>query len=273
MNVSPWELKFKLNKIMNVLTSQLPSGGYGYNFSSVQVSPMSFIQITHYLENVPENDPLEKYLYDIKNLLDEDKNIMDCYIMDVDFLIFFKKFITISGDMSFNISIKCPECGKKLAKTIYMNKDIHFKQIDRSIMEGSYIELGGHKYETIVPTVRDFFKVFQRYLKYRTVTDLKMIKTIALIKESDLLGNQVENDVLNAKHSDVTLLLALRDLYYDRLEKIEFFCEDCNKDKTKEERRSVAVSVESLIVDFFREICDNNPIDGSKILFKQVREG
>ena len=66
MNVSPWELNFKLNKTMNILTSQLPSGGYGYNFSSVSVSPMSFIQITHYLENVPENDPLEKYLYDIK---------------------------------------------------------------------------------------------------------------------------------------------------------------------------------------------------------------
>lgn len=43
-------------------------------------------------------------------------------------------------------------------------------------MNGAFIELGGHRYETIVPTVREFMKVFQTYLRYRTVTDLKMIK-------------------------------------------------------------------------------------------------
>ena len=48
---------------MNILVSQLPSGGYGYNFSSVSVSPMSFIQIIKYLEEIPEPDPLERYLY------------------------------------------------------------------------------------------------------------------------------------------------------------------------------------------------------------------
>ena len=51
-----------------------------------------------------------------------------------------------------------------------------------------------------------------------------------------------------------------------------FSNEECNADKTIEERRSVAVSVDSLIVDFFREIRINNPIDGSKILFKQIRQ-
>ena len=52
---------------------------------------MTFLQITKYLENLPENDPLERYLYEIKSLIEEDKRILDCYIMDVDFLIFYKK--------------------------------------------------------------------------------------------------------------------------------------------------------------------------------------
>lgn len=258
---------------MNILTSQLPSGGYGYDFSSLSVSPMTFVQITEYLENVPEGDNLEKYLYDIKILEKEDPNIMNCYIMDIDFLIFYKKIITVaSSDMTFKVGITCPECGKKIVKHISLEGDIKFKQIDREIMEGAMIELNGHKYETIVPTVKQFFKVFEKYLKYRKIEDLRMIKTIALIKDFDLRGNQVEEDVLGAKHNDVTLLLALRDLYYDRLEKVTFYCEECNKDLPREERRGVAVSVDSLIVDFFREICINNPIDGSKILFKQVRQ-
>jgi hypothetical protein len=133
-------------------------------------------------------------------------------------------------------------------------------------MTGAMIELGGHKYETTVPTVNDFLKVFEKYLRYKKVTDLKMIKTIALIKDFEFNGNQIEQDVLGATHEDITLLMALRDLYYDRVEPINIVCPDCSKEK--EEGGLVAVSVENLIVDFFRDLYRNSPIDGSKILFK-----
>ena len=257
---------------MNIPVSQLPSGGYGYEFADIQVSPMNFLQITRYLENLPENDPLEKYLYEIKSLIDEDKRILDCYLMDVDFLIFYKKLITISENATFTISVKCPICGESIKKTISLEKDIHFRQIDRKVMEGAYIELGGHKYETIVPTVKQFFKVFEKYLKYRKIEDLEIIKTIALIKDFDIRGNQVEDDVLGATHSDITLLLALKELYNDRLEPIEVFCPKCNEGKGVEERRGITVSVGTLIVDFFREICNNCPLNGPEILFKQIRQ-
>ena len=237
---------------MNIPVSQLPSGGYGYSFSDIQVSPMTFLQITKYLENLPENDPLERYLYEIKSLIEEDKRILDCYIMDVDFLIFYKKLITISEDASFTITVTCPVCHESIKKTISLEQDIHFRQIDRNVMEGAVIELGGHKYEKI--------------------EDLDIIKTIALIKDFDIKGNQVEADVLGAMHKDITLLLALKELYNNRLEPIEVYCPNCNNDKNIEERRSITVSVESLIVDFFREICNNCPLDGSKILFKQVHK-
>ena len=253
---------------MTILSSLLPSGGYGYKCPSVSVSPMTFIDVCHYIENLPSNDPLEKYLYDIKTLLDEDETILDCYVMDLDFLIFYKKLCTVSEDLRYEIAIKCPVCGKEIKKSISFEKDIHFKQIDKKIMEGAIIELNGHKYETVVPTVREFLKVFEVYLRYRKITDLKLIKTIALIKNFDYEGNQIERDVLEAKHSDITLLLALQELYYDQVEPVQVFCPECNRGKSKEERRSIAVSVDSLIADFFRDICNNSPIDGSKILFK-----
>ena len=93
-----------------------------------------------------------------------------------------------------------------------------------------------------------------------------MIKTIALIKNFDYQANQIEDDVLGATHSDITLLMALRDLYYDRLEPITLECPNCRDDRG--ERRSVTVSVDSLIVDFFHELFVNSPIDATKILFK-----
>ena len=250
---------------MKILTSQLPSGGYGYEFPAVSISPMSFLELTKYLENVPK-DPLEKYLYDIEILVKEDENIMDCYVMDVDFLIFYKKLCTVSGDLTYKVAIKCPECGNTIRRKINIEEDIKFKQIDPKIMNGAIIELGGNKYETIIPTVRDFMKVFEKYLKFRKIEDIKMIKTISLIKNFELNGNQIEKDVLDATHEDITLLLALRDLYFDRVEPLEIECPNCSKEN--KERRSLTVSVDSLIVDFFRELCINSPIDGSKILFK-----
>jgi len=249
---------------MTILTSQLPSGGFGYDFPSINVSPMNFLTLTQYLENVPK-DPLEKYLYDIKNLEKEDPNILNCYVMDLDFLIFYKKLCTVSGDLSYEVSVTCPDCGKVLKKKINLDKDIHFKQIDPKVMSGAIVELGGHKYDTGLPTVREFLGVFEKYLRYRKVTDLKMIKTIALIRDFELKGNQIEEDVLEATHEDITLLMALRDLYYDRVEPITLICPNC---KEKEEGGLVTMSVENLIVDFFRDLYRNCPIDGTKILFK-----
>lgn len=253
---------------MEIDVSLLPSGGYGYNFPTVKIKPYNFLEICNYLNDIPESDPLGKYYYDVHELLKDDQNIKDCYVMDIDFLIFYKKLCTISDDLSYQIEIKCPSCGKPIQKVINFSEDIHFKQIDPKIMNGAKIELGGHEYDTIVPTWTDFMKVFKLYMKYRKITDLNMIKTIALIKDFDYQANQVEKDVLGATHNDITLLMALRELYYDRLEPVEVYCPDCNKGLKLEERRSVAVRVDSLIVDFFRELYINSPIDGTKIVFK-----
>lgn len=253
---------------MNVLTAQLPSGGIGYGFPSVSVSPMNFMEICKYLENVPpESAPMEKYMYNIEMLLREDPKIMDCYMMDVDFLIFFKKLITVSGDLKYDLTITCPVCGEKITKTINFDSDIHFKGADEKVMKGARVELGGHIYEIGVPTLKDFMKVFEVYLRYKKITDLKMIKTISLINDFNLQANQIEEDILGATHNDITLLLALRDLYFDRVEPIEIECPKCRRDKN-EKGGVVAVSIESLITDFFRDLIINSPIDGSKVLFK-----
>lgn len=248
---------------MEILTTQLPSGGYNYDFPSVNITPMNFLQIIKYLENCPK-DPLEKYMYDIRMLLEEEPKISDCYVMDLDFLLFVKKLITVSDDLSYTLTVKCPDCGKEIRKKIEIDKDIHFKQIDPKIMEGAQIRLGDTSYDTIVPKVKDLMEVLSTYLRYRKVTDLKLIKTISLIKNFKIMGNQIEKNILEATHSDITLLMALQELYFDRLEGIDIKCPSCSK----EGRRGMTVSVESLIVDFFRDIFNNCPINESKILFK-----
>ena len=257
----------KDKKIMEILTSMLPSGGFGYDFGTVSLEPMTFLEMSKYVESVP-SDPIEKYLYDIRKLIDEDHKILNCYVMDVDFLIFYKKLISVSDDFTYTITLKCPTCGSTIKKKISLKQDIHFKQIDEKIMNGAIIELGGNKYEAKIPTVEEFLKVLETILRYNRIHDLSLIKTVALIGDFNVQANDIQRDVLGATREDITLLLALRELYYDRLEPLEVYCPKCNAGLKQEERRPLTVSVDSLIVDFFRDICINSPIDGTKILFK-----
>ena len=104
---------------MNIAVQHLPSGGYGYDFPDIEVSPMAFLKITEYLENLPEHDKLEKYLYEINDLLKEDQRILNCYLMDVDFLIFFKKLITVSGDNTLQWILNALSVVKLLSKRFH----------------------------------------------------------------------------------------------------------------------------------------------------------
>lgn len=255
---------------MEILTNKLPSGGYGYGFPSVNILPMTFKEVVGYTENCP-SDPLSKYLFDMRNLIKDDPNIEQCYIMDIDYLIFAKKILTVSQDLSLNITVTCPECGKKIDKKVYI-QELEYTAVDPNIMEGGTIELFNNAYEYSVPTYGSFMKVFDNYLRYRTIDDLDLIKLISMINEFHVYPNRIENLVLNAKYDDITALLALKELYLEKVKPIELYCPICNKGLKGEERRRITVSTKGLIVDFFREIVKYNPISSTKIQFKQIRQ-
>lgn len=255
---------------MEFLVQNLPSGGYGYSFPSINIKPMTYLNIVEYLESVPE-DKLSKYLFDIRWVSLDDPNIRNCYIMDLDYLIFMKKLITVSKDLSLNVSIKCPICGSKIEGKIKL-EDIIFKAADSSVMEGAIVEIGGNKYNIKPPTVSEFESVFSNYLRCRKINDLGVIKLISMVTEFKVRPNKVEDLIVNAEHEDVTMLMALKELYFDRVEPIKLLCEKCNKGLSKEERRYQTVRVDNLIVDFFREIPRYNKLTSDKIKFKQARK-
>lgn len=257
---------------MEILAQNLPSGGYGYPFPSITIKPMTFIEIVGYLESVP-SDKLDRYLFDIKAVTADDPNINNCYIMDLDYLIFMKKFITVSKDLSLKVTVKCPKCGNKITKYIKLS-DITFKAADPMILAGAEVELNGGIYNITAPTVNDFIDVFGNYLRSRKISDLDTIKIISLFKEFNTRPNVMEHAVMNSMYDNITLLLALKDLYFNRTEPIIITCDECssnNDEEGCEEGGSVTVSVNDLIVDFFREIIINNPINENKIKFKQIQ--
>ena len=248
---------------MEIISSYLPSSGIGYNFPSIKLNPMTFLQMTRYMEDTKDLSTIERYFYDIRMLIDEDKNILNCYVMDLDFLIYYKKLISVSGNTTLKISVQCPSCGTVIQRDVDFEKDIKFDTIDEKIMNGAQIVLGGKKYEIRVPTVQNLLKVFDIFKRYSRVNDLKMMKTLSLFEEFDTRSQEIEKDVLGATREDITLLLALQELYFDRIEPIKVLCPKCDK-----ERRGMTISVNSLVVDFFQSLTLNSKFDGSKIIFK-----
>lgn len=254
---------------MEILTQHLPSGGYGYGFPSINIKPMTYLNIVEYLENVP-SDSLSKYLFDTRWVIADDQNISDCYIMDLDYLIFMKKLLSVSRDLSVKVRATCPKCKKEIERSISIDK-IMFKAIDPDVMEGAVVNIDGKTFNIKPPTVREFENVFGNYLRVRKIKDLDTIKLISLVQEFNMNPNGIEDTILNAKYEDITMLMALKDLYFNRVEPVNISCDTCNKGKSDTERRYMAVGVNNLIVDFFREIPRYNPVGPNKIEFKQAR--
>ena len=115
---------------MELLTQNLPSG-YPYNFMSLRIQPMYFGQILEYLEFVPTNE-VEKFYFDYKLVQNDDANVDRLLLCDLDYVIFYKKGITIAENLEFNTGAICPRCKNKLEVTFRLS-DVKFESLDSRI--------------------------------------------------------------------------------------------------------------------------------------------
>jgi transcription elongation factor Elf1 len=277
---------------MQLLTEKLPSG-YKYNFISLNIKPMNFAQILEYMENVP-SDEVEKLYFDYKTVLQDDSNVDNLLLCDLDYVIFLKKCLTISKDEEFDTSVKCPVCGSELKTRISLKK-IEFNKLDSGLMDGMTIGIGGNYHDIMMPTVSEFMKIFANYRKYKKITDLKIIKLVALFTEVSVYQQKIENIVINSTYEDISMLTMLSKLYYDVVKPYRVDCMTCKGEFEKKKNKliseldpekdkdkinsiyetnygGIAVGIESLIVNFFRDVIDNNKLADNKVLFRKIRK-
>lgn len=287
---------------MQLLTQDLPSG-YNYGFTSIKLTPMNFAQILEYMENVP-NDEVEKLYFDYCTVKNDDPNIDNLLFSDFEYIVFFKKGLTISKNLEFTTESKCPDCGSMLSVNFKLS-DIKFNKYNADTLDGLRVKFSDNVFTFRMPTVKQFMEVFSKYRFYRKVTDLRIIKLISLFKETEMYHQKVENLVVNATYDDVALLVMLESLYFRTVEPINATCEDCKKKYSRlrdikvEELKStlpeegnpmrevilsdvkelesfkyggVAIEISSLIANIFRDLIKNSGSIDSKILPREVRK-
>lgn len=256
---------------MQLMTEYLPSG-YEYPFASIKIMPMKFAEILEYVENVPKNE-VDKFYFDYCVLKADDPNVDNLLLPDLEYVIFMKKAITLSKESSFIVTIDCPECHNKFRQRITIPNDVKYSRIDKQFINGIQVEVNGEIHSVKVPTVTEFMRVFSNYHRLKNITDMKIIKLIALFQSATVLPNKYENLVTQATYDDITLMTMLSQLFYEIVEPVKVYCPSCNREITNpNEKRGMVVEINSLITDFFRDVIINNGLTESKIILREVRQ-
>lgn len=291
---------------MELLTQDLPSG-YHYPFTSITIMPMTFAQILEYLENVPDakKAPIEKYYFDYCLLRGNDDKgdgnpmVDDLLLIDMEYALYMKKALTVAENLQFNSEVTCPRCGARIPYHVSL-AGIKWEHMDPEALEGIQINFGGEMQPVKMPTVRNFLNIFKKYRMYKKVTDMRIIRLIALFEQSQMYLQKVENQVINATYKDVSSLFMLEQIYYTFVTPQKLFCADCAKmyrptqleihekklqynideeddlpndllEEIQSQHGGLEIGMENIVSNFFRDVCENNRLTPEEVLPGKVR--
>jgi len=285
---------------MELLTQNLPSGYKDYPFNSLDIKPMTFADILGYMENLSPS-PVGRFFDDYKLILDDDSCVDDLLLCDLEFVIFYKKLVTISKDIKYDIESNCPQCGSRLLTQINLNK-IKFNRLDKKLLSGISVEFNGNYHNVSMPNVKQFMNIYSNYKYHKKAADLHMIKLVALFEDAvnpkRHLPHLYEEMVVNATYQDIAVLVMLDNAYYRCVKPVTCICEECKRNfdrlkymkieavieqdgLDKEERireleeseyKGVAIGIGNLIVNFFRDVVENNRLTDAQIVFREASE-
>ena len=286
MYIYVYFLAFYFYLFMIIPTHTLPSG-YNYPFSSINVKPMTFAQILEYMENTPKNQ-IDKFYFDYCLISNEDPNVKNLLVIDMEYVIYMKKAITVSEDLEFKSSINCPRCNAELKYQITLS-GINWNKMDPEALNGFTLNFGGEDLKVRMPTTEQFINIYSKYRMYKRNTDIRIIKLVALFEQAEVYHNKIERMVVNATYGDITKLFMLDGVFYDFVEHLHLHCDECEKmynptasdlfnlklekgikedeeipedliRELKYKHGGIEIGVDPLVSNFFRDISINNPI-------------
>lgn len=286
---------------MELLTQNLPSG-HLYPFPAIHVSAMNFAQILEYLENVPDEkkQPVEKYYFDYCLVKDEDPNIGSLLLVDMEYVVFLKKALTISQNLEYDSSVECPKCGTTLNYHVSL-AGVRFGPLSDPAKNGFSVGFGDSRYKVRMPTVDEFMSVFSKYRVYKRVSDMRIIKLISLFEYSMTYLQRIEALVVNSTHRDIAVLITLDKIFFNFIQPIHLHCDRCAEmyvpsdseifetkmangispeedlpdhltAELKRKAGGIEIGLGVLVSEFFRDLFANNRPSPEEIVSREVRE-
>jgi hypothetical protein len=245
---------------MVLTVNDLPSGGYFGSAPPIAMTPFTFLEVLEY-NNYVADDALKKYTRDLKYLVKMDPGVLKHSLYDLDYLIFMMKVHTIADNVEFTSSCTCRHCGHD--NVIHFDLgNFKFKDISKDDKKVQSVLMNGVKYKVKVPTIEHFLSVLEKYNLYQKVSSSDVVKLISLFPEFQTMPNDIEDAVFDANRDDISVLYYLETLFLTSVEPVFKECTKCKNE------RGMAIRIESLIANMFRDILLNNASLESKILFE-----
>lgn len=245
---------------MQITSQYLPTMGRDKGDQTFTLRPLTYKEIYDYINN-EELSPIRYFIKDLKLLESIDPNLANASILDATYLIYLEKALTISEELSFNYSYKCPHCGK-IHKGSINSQSIVFRDIDQRYLELNSIVLQDTELPFKIPTISEFISFASRIPRKLENIDINIIKLASLFSWMyDKNVGYLIDKFLNATRDEIKLITLLKSVYFELIEPIKVKCEKGGE---------TVVALGDVTTDMFHLLLSNTTIDRSKIQFKQA---
>lgn len=240
-----------------------PSQGRASEVDHVNLMPLNYGQLIEYINN-DELTKLRSYMRDVNLLLKMDPGASKVSVIDLDYVIYMMKVLTISDELKYKYSYTCECCHKKVSGTI-SSKNLIFRDIDPRYFELLDITLGGIKLTYTGATVEKFQKFCAKLPRLMEDFDVKILKLASMFwdEESMMHPGKVVDLFLKATHDEVKLVAYLKSAYFDTIKPFTMTCEKGGK---------TVVALNDATTGLFRRVLQNGELKTDKIHFREVDE-
>lgn len=248
---------------MIVHPNDLPSQGLDNNSEILRIEPLNFKEMIKYSRELARaKTELQKYLIDFDLIKSRIPNWRSINLMDLDYVIFLMKKVSVSSDSEFTVSMICPDCGAE--NTLYLDLGRVSKPTQLLFDLSGKVELNGELLEYRCPSLEEFDKILTKMTKFRKTDEIRLIKLVSMFPKFNELPSKIESSVLEAVGDDIVVLSTLESMYLDSKVDIDHKCNQCKGGDW-------SMGVNSLIDNVFLSLVLSTESTESKIHAKQIR--
>lgn len=248
---------------MIVHPNDLPSQGLDNNSEILRIEPLNFKEMIKYSRELARaKTELQKYLIDLDLIKSRIHNWRSINLMDLDYIIFLMKKVSVSSDSEFTVSMTCTDCGTE--NTLYLDLGRVSKPTQLLFDLSGKVELNGEVLEYRCPSLEEFDKILTKMTKFRKTDEIRLIKLVSMFPKFNELPSKIESSVLEAVGEDIVVLSTLESMYLDSKVDIDYKCSQCKGGDW-------SMGVNSLIDNVFLSLVLSTESTESKIHAKQIR--
>lgn len=247
---------------MLITINELPSRGIDEKSEQVNLRPLTFRELLIYTrEQESAKDDFSKFIVDYNEFKSKVTNWKSISLMDLDYLLFRFKKLTVSDDKEFSVELACSDCGS--LNQLYLDSSlINTSQSLRYDYRGSIV-LNNKTYTYEVPTLEVFDQVLTKISRYKKGFELKLIRLISCFPDFKNNPNEIESLVVNAKGDDIIRLSVLDSMYFNSKININHKCNNCSGGHW-------SIEVRSLIDQVFLSMLLSRTDVTNEIITKQI---